>query len=124
MKIKIHKEGYPIIALVFFLLLTIVILINIIFPVQTPIHYFLYLTGLVFYFFVVRFFRDPVRQVIPDDNLIISGADGKVVVIEEVFEKEYFQQNMRQVSIFMSPTNVHVNWFPVSGGIKYFRHNH
>jgi phosphatidylserine decarboxylase len=124
MKIKIHKEGYPVIALVFFLLLTIVILINIIFPVQTPIHYFLYLSGLIFYFFVVRFFRDPIREVIPDDNLIISGADGKVVVIEEVFEKEYFQQNMRQVSIFMSPTNVHVNWFPVSGGIKYFRHNH
>jgi phosphatidylserine decarboxylase len=124
MKIKIHKEGYPVIVLVFFLLLTIVILINILFPVQTPVHYFLYLAGLVFYFFVVRFFRDPIRDLIPDDNLIVSGADGKVVVIEEVFEKEYFQRNMRQVSIFMSPSNVHVNWFPVGGQINYFRHNH
>jgi phosphatidylserine decarboxylase len=124
MKIKLHKEGYPVIVLIFFLLLAIIILINILFPVQTPIHYFLYLSGLIFYFFVIRFFRDPIRDLVPDDNLIISGADGKVVVIEEVYEKEYFQRNMRQVSIFMSPTNVHVNWFPVSGNIKYFRHNH
>jgi phosphatidylserine decarboxylase len=124
MKIKLHKEGYPVIALVFFLLIAIVILFNILFPEQTTIHYFLYLSGLVFYFFVVRFFRDPIRDLVPDNNLIISGADGKVVVIEEVFEKEYFQRNMRQVSVFMSPTNVHVNWFPVGGVIKYFRHNH
>lgn len=110
--------------LVFFLLLAIVILIDILFPVQTPLHYLLYLSGAVFYFFVVRFFRDPIREVIPDDNLIISGADGKIVVIEEVFEKEYFQKKMKQVSIFMSPTNVHVNWFPVGGIISYFRHNH
>jgi len=121
--VKIHKEGYPVIVLVFFLLISIVILINILFPDQTPLHYILYLTGLVFYFFVVRFFRDPIREVIPDNNLIISGADGKVVVIEDVFEKEYFQKNMKQVSVFMSPTNVHVNWFPASGIIKYFRHN-
>jgi phosphatidylserine decarboxylase len=124
MKIKLHKEGYPVIVLVFFLLIAIVILINVLFPVQTPVHYFLYLSGLIFYFFVVRFFRDPIRDLVPDDNLIISGADGKVVVIEEVFEKEYFQRNMRQVSIFMSPTNVHVNWYPIGGRINYFRHNH
>jgi phosphatidylserine decarboxylase len=124
MKIKLHKEGYPVIVLVFFLLIAIVILINVLFPVQTPVHYFLYLSGLIFYFFVVRFFRDPIRDLVPDNNLIISGADGKVVVIEEVFEKEYFQRNMRQVSIFMSPTNVHVNWYPIGGRINYFRHNH
>ena len=124
MKIKLHKEGYPVIVLVFFLLLAIIILINILFPAQTPFHYFLYLTGLVFYFFVIRFFRDPIRDLVPDNNLIISGADGKVVVIEEVFEKEYFKCNRKQVSVFMSPTNVHVNWFPVGGVIKYFRHNH
>lgn len=124
MKFKIHKEGYPVIVLMFFLLVTIVALINILFPVQTPIHYFLYLTGLVFYFFVVRFFRDPIREVAPDNNIILSGADGKVVVIEEVIEKEYFNDKRKQVSVFMSPTNVHVNWFPVGGIIKYFKHNH
>jgi phosphatidylserine decarboxylase len=124
MSIKLHKEGYPVIVLVFFLLISIVFLINILFPVQTSIHFLLYLAGLIFYFLVVRFFRDPIRDLVPNNNLIISGADGKVVVIEEVFEKEFFQKKMRQVSVFMSPTNVHVNWFPVGGVIKYFRHNH
>jgi phosphatidylserine decarboxylase len=124
MKIKIHKEGYPVIVLMLFLLLSIVALINILFPVQTTILFFLYLAGLIFYFFVVRFFRDPIRAVNPDDNIILSGADGKVVVIEEVMEKEYFNDKRKQVSVFMSPTNVHVNWFPVGGTVKYFRHNH
>jgi phosphatidylserine decarboxylase len=124
MKIKLHKEGYPVVVLVLLILIALVILIDILFPVQTPIHYLLYLSGVIFYFFVVRFFRDPIRKVNPDNSLVISGADGKVVVIEEVVEKEYFQRKVKQVSIFMSPTNVHVNWYPVSGLIKYFRHNH
>jgi len=124
MKIKIHKEGYPVIILVFLLLAAIVVTIDILFPTQTVIHVILYITGLVFYFFVVRFFRDPIRELTPNNNSIISGADGKVVVIEEVFEKEYFKDMRKQVSVFMSPTNVHVNWFPVGGMIKYFRHNH
>lgn len=124
MKMKIHKEGIPVIILVFFLLSAIVILLNILFPVQTLVHVVLYLSGAVFYFFVIRFFRDPLREVSPENKIVLSGADGKVVVIEEVFEKEYFMKNMRQVSVFMSPANVHVNWYPVSGMIKYFRHNH
>lgn len=124
MKIKLHKEGYPVIILIFLILATIVVTINIFFPTQTFIHLILYFAGIVFYFFVVRFFRDPIREIIPDNSKIISGADGKVVVIEEVFEKEYFNEKRKQVSVFMSPTNVHVNWFPVGGIIKYFRHNH
>jgi phosphatidylserine decarboxylase len=123
MKITIHKEGYPIIFLVLALLSIIIVLLNILFPAQTFIHFFLYLSALVFFFFVVRFFRDPIREVTPDDKLILSGADGKVVVIEEVFEKEYFNDSRIQLSVFMSPLNVHVNWYPISGLIKYFRHN-
>ncbi len=124
MKIKLHVEGYPVIILVFLLLSAIIVLINILFPVQTFIHVILYLAGLIFYFFVVRFFRNPIRDLVPDNTKIISGADGKVVVIEEVVENEYFNEKRKQVSIFMSPTDVHVNWFPVGGIIKYFRHNH
>lgn len=124
MKIKLHVEGYPVIILVFLLLSVIIVLINILFPVQTFIHVILYLAGLIFYFFVVRFFRNPIRDLVPDNTKIISGADGKVVVIEEVIENEYFNEKRKQVSIFMSPTDVHVNWFPVGGIIKYFRHNH
>ena len=123
MKIKLHKEGYPVITLVFLLLAAIVVLINILLPVQTFIHIFLYLAGIIFYFFVIRFFRNPIRDLIPDNSKIISGADGKVVVIEKVIEKEYFNEPRKQVSVFMSPTNVHVNWFPIGGIIKYFRHN-
>lgn len=124
MKFSIHRAGYGIIILIFFLLLSIVAALYLLFPVQTPIHYLLYSAGLIFYFFVIRFFRYPIREVIPDDNLIISGADGKVVVIEDVEEPEYFKDKRKQVSVFMSPTNVHVNWFPISGQIKYFKHNH
>ncbi len=110
-------------VLVMFLLLAIFLIINLIAPVQTVIHYILYAAGLIFYFFVIRFFRDPIREVIPDQQIVLSGADGKVVVIEDVFEKEYFNDMRKQVSIFMSPTDVHVNWFPLSGRIVYFRHN-
>ena len=123
MKIRIHKEGKPVIVLVLALLLVVVTIINIFFPIQTIIHFVIYLTALIFYFFVVRFFRDPIRPVIPNDDIILSGADGKVVVIEEVTESEYFKEKKIQLSVFMSPTNVHVNWYPVSGIIKFFRHN-
>ena len=123
MKITIHKEGYPVIILILFILLTIILVLNIIFPYQTFYHYSLYLSAAVFYFFVIRFFRDPIREVIPDMDKVISGADGKIVVIEEVEEKEYFKGKRMQVSVFMSPTDVHVNWLPVSGKIKYYKHN-
>lgn len=122
MSIRIHKEGWPVIVLVFFLVLIIVVILNLISFSQTPFHLLIYMAAVVFYFFVVRFFRDPIRPVIPDNNKIISGADGKVVVIEETIETEYFKRKCKQVSVFMSPTNVHVNWFPIGGEITYFRH--
>jgi phosphatidylserine decarboxylase len=113
-----------IIAVVFLLLAAITILIEILFPVQTVFHVLYYLAAVIFYVFVVRFFRAPIREVVPDDHLILSGADGKVVVIEEVEEKEYFNAKRIQVSIFMSPMDVHVNWYPLSGTIKYYKHIH
>lgn len=122
MKIKLHKEGYPVMVLVLFLLLAIVLIINLIAPSQTPVHYLLYAAGLVFYFFVLRFFRNPFRSIQTEPGEIVSGADGKVVVIEEVTEKEYFNSKRMLVSVFMSPTDVHVNWYPVGGKINYFRH--
>lgn len=123
MKTTIHKEGYPVIILILFILLTIFLVANLIFPVQTLFHNLLYLFSAIFYFFVIRFFRDPIREVVPDMSKVLSGADGKVVVIEEVEEKEYFKGTRKQVSVFMSPTNIHVNWLPISGIIKYYKHN-
>lgn len=122
MGIKLHKEGYPVMLLIFFLLLALFLAVNLIFPVQTVFHYFIYLAGMIFYFFVMRFYRNPERKLVSDPHFIYSGADGKVVVLEEVVEKEYFQDKRKQVSVFMSPTDVHVNWYPVGGEINYFRH--
>jgi len=119
---RLHKEGYPVMLLVFFLLLALFLSVNLIFPEQTIFHYLIYLAGLVFYYFVLRFFRTPERILDPDPALVFSGADGKVVVVEDVFEKEYFQEKRKQVSVFMSPTDIHVNWYPVGGKVHYFRH--
>jgi phosphatidylserine decarboxylase len=68
---------------------------------------------------ILQFFRDPRRKTPLSDDVVIAPADGKVVVIEEVQEKEYFQGKRRQISIFMSPLNVHVTRYPVSGVVKY-----
>ena len=72
---------------------------------------------------IVQFFRVPHRKVILDDELIFAPADGKVVVIEEVFENEYFKDNRIQVSVFMSPLNVHVNYYSLKGLITYYKYH-
>jgi phosphatidylserine decarboxylase len=73
--------------------------------------------------FVVSFFRNPSRLIPIGENEIIASADGKIVVIEEVMETEYFNEKRLQVSIFMSPANVHVNRSPIDGEVKYFKYH-
>ena len=124
---RLHYKGYGPLAAMLGILVILVIIINLIFPVQTLIHYILYFTGIVFYILCIRFFRYPLRIVATDPNLVLSAADGHVVVIEEIDEKEFFHDRRKQVSIFMSPLNVHVNWYPISGEIlqtKYHRGSH
>ena len=120
---KIHKEGYKIIVIFFILLSLILLGINLAFPIQTIIHYVLYLSAIVFYFFVVRFFRVPDRNIILDENAIYAPADGEIVVIEEVLEPEYYHENRKQISIFMSPLNVHINYYPISGVLVYKKYH-
>jgi phosphatidylserine decarboxylase len=72
---------------------------------------------------VLNFFRNPKRQLFLEEGAIISPADGKVVVIEETYEGEYFKSKRLQVSIFMSPRNVHVNRTPINGEVKYFKYH-
>lgn len=72
--------------------------------------------------FVANFFRDPDRNPPDDESAILSPADGRIVLIKEIFEKEYLNENAIQVSIFMSPLNVHVNRIPISGTIGYYRY--
>jgi phosphatidylserine decarboxylase len=121
---RLHPQGYIPILAILAILLALVFLIQLFFPVLTLVHYILYGIGLVFFGLCVRFFRRPTRTVEVNENHILSAADGIVVVIEKVFEKEYYNAERIQVSVFMSPLNVHVNWYPISGEVKrtiYFR---
>ncbi len=118
----IHKEGY-IIILVSFIVLGILSPLSGLITMPLWLHYVVWiLLGLVF-FWVVRFFRLPRRILAPDDNLIICAADGEVVALEEVNEPEFFKDTRIQVSVFMSPNNVHVNWSPISGIVKYMKYH-
>ncbi len=120
---RIHKEGYLIISIVAAMSLIIVLIINYFHPQQSLYHYFAYLCLTMFMVFTVRFFRNPTRPVTPDNGQVISPADGKVVEIVEVNEPEFFNDTRLKVSIFMSPNNVHKNWYPISGAIDFFRHH-
>ncbi len=81
------------------------------------------LLAMVFLIIILQFFRNPKRDIYANNNVITAPVDGKVVVIEEVFEKEYFNDKRLQVSIFMSPINVHVTRFPVSGEVKFSKYH-
>lgn len=120
-KIRIHREGRGIIATLTF----------IIFAVNVPL--FMYMPNWVgaitlvlsaaLLVFVTYFFRNPTRIVeVTDENLLIAPADGRVVVVEPTVENEYFHERRLQLSIFMSPFNVHANWYPVEGKVLVSEH--
>jgi phosphatidylserine decarboxylase len=116
---RIHKEGYRIIKVAGFLCLLVAAVLNLAFPHQTIIHILIYIGLMVFFGWVVRFFRIPEREMNSDPNIILCPADGTIVAIEDVLEPEYFKDTRKQVSIFMSPSNVHVNRYPLDGRIVY-----
>ena len=117
---RIHREGYQTIIIAFLFVATILLTFNHIFPGQSFFHLVFYALGLWFFIMIVRFFRSPERELLGGDDIISCPADGKIVVIEKTYEPEYFKDQRIQVSIFMSANNVHINWFPVSGMIKYY----
>jgi len=117
-----HKEGYKIIlGATFFIGIGVIIIDK--FIVLDWLNKTLALTLLFFYIIILQFFRNPKRKTAQNDHHIIAPVDGKVVVIEEVFEKEYFKDKRLQISIFMSPLNVHVTRYPVSGKIKFSKYH-
>lgn len=122
MKYSIHKEGYPTIALVFILLLALNLAVAF-FVCSTITKAIVLVLSVAFFVFILSFFRIPKRTFTQGDNLIMAPADGKVVVIEEVEEPEYFKNKRIQVSIFMSPLNVHVNRSPIDGQVKYVKYH-
>jgi len=115
----IHKEGYKILIFGLFILILLNIIAGILLNDKVLIKWIFGIGSLMMYIFLLFFFRLPIRQLEPDPGLVYSPADGKVVVIEETEEKEYFKDLRLQVSIFMSPFNMHSNRYPVSGRIKY-----
>jgi phosphatidylserine decarboxylase len=120
---SIHKEGYKILAFGFLVLLILNIIVNIIWADTELVRWAFIICSLVLYVFLLFFFRLPVRRLETDPGLIYAPADGKVVVIEETMENEYFRDMRLQVSIFMSPFNMHSNRYPVSGRVKYVCHH-
>jgi phosphatidylserine decarboxylase len=117
-----HKEGYKIMAIAMILLIV----------VNLAAHTFIFtdwikqviLVGTVILFLlIIQFFRNPKRDTQHNDSHVIAPVDGKVVVIEEVFEKEYFKDKRLMVSVFMSPINVHVTRHPISGTVKYSKYH-
>jgi phosphatidylserine decarboxylase len=119
---RIHKEGYTtiIIAIAF---LTIINVISFKLIPFLLIHVFILLISLVFFYLILHFFRNPERKVLVSNKDIMAPSDGKLVVNEEVFENEFLKEDCVQLSIFMSPLNVHKQWYPVNGKIIYSK-NH
>ncbi|MDT0608404.1 phosphatidylserine decarboxylase family protein [Croceitalea rosinachiae] len=117
-----HKEGQKIILTAFFLAV-VVILTTQIFVELDWLRIVLQLTMLVVLILILQFFRNPKRLVTPNFDEILAPVDGKVVVIEEVEETEYFKEKRRQVSIFMSPLNVHVTRYAASGTITFSKYH-
>jgi phosphatidylserine decarboxylase len=122
---KFHKEGFLIMATAL-LLLSFIQGINLFLYRRFQLLWlFVLLTFgvLVFAYLVIQFFRYPQRRIVALENDVLCPADGEVVVIEEVVEPEYFKDTRIQISIFMSPLNVHVNFNPIAGKIKYVKYH-
>ena len=123
---KISKEGFKIITVSGILCLALWFLLYYMLKANDVMWLLIALGVLlsVFWFFIISFFRDPRRVRIHDEDLVFSPCDGHVVVTEIVKDDEYFDGEERmQVSIFMSVTNVHINWYPVGGLVKYFKYH-
>lgn len=117
-----HKEGYKIILISTILLLIAILTIDNFIEINW-LRISISMVFIIFYILVLQFFRNPKRNTILNDNHILSPVDGKVVVIEEVFEPEFFKDKRLQVSIFMSPLNVHVTRYPISGNVVFSKYH-
>lgn len=117
-----HKEGYKIISIALVIFLGVNVAAYVALQVKEWQFAVLAIT-LVFLVLILQFFRNPKRNTKINDATIVAPVDGKVVVIEEVYEKEYFKDNRLQVSIFMSPINVHVTRNPIGGKIAFSKYH-
>ena len=117
-----HKEGHQSILITLFIVVALFLGAEYVTSNQI-IQYIIYGVALFLLIIILQFFRNPKRYTAQNENHIIAPVDGKVVVIEEVFEKEYFKDKRLQVSIFMSPINVHVTRYSLSGLVKFSKYH-
>jgi len=120
---KIHKEGRTLLFVSLIILVAIIWLSDYFLPQAPMIRNLIIGLAVIFYLLFLQFFRSPVFEVSKNEKHILAPADGKVVVIEETEETEYLKSRRKQISIFMSPINVHVNRMPVGGLISYFKYH-
>ncbi len=118
-----HKEGHQIILHTFLIVTVLVLIAEYQFASLAVLKWGIQLLSLIAFVLVLQFFRNPKRSTPKNVDQIIAPVDGKVVIIEEVFEKEYFKEKRLQVSIFMSPLNVHVTRYPVRGKIVFSKYH-
>jgi len=118
----IHKEGRTILLILLIALIIINLGLKVI-HIEETILYFSYLVSSIIYLLVLQFFRNPIIKINENPKYVLAPADGKVVVIEETEETEYLHEKRIQISIFMSPLNVHVNRNPVGGIVKYIKYH-
>jgi phosphatidylserine decarboxylase len=121
---NIHKEGYRTIAISVLIFGAINIIVFYFFSAEMPVvSWIVFSVSLIMLLFVISFFRSPKRNFTVSHHQVICPADGKVVVIEETIEPEYFKDKRLQISIFMSPANVHINRIPMSGKVEYSQYH-
>ena len=121
--VSIHKEGYSTLVIVGLLLVVLHIISDQYFGNYPIVQTILMGASILVFIIVIQFFRHPVRKIFRNDKQVFSPADGKIVVIEETDENEVLKDRRIQISIFMSPVNVHVNRYPVSGQVTYCRYH-
>lgn len=119
----IHKEGYTSIALCILFIFVINALVHFYYPDADVLRWFVYITSFILFIIILQFFRSPRLIISEDERFVLCPADGKVVVIEETLETEFLKDKRIQVSIFMSPVNVHINRNPIAGVVKYFKYH-
>jgi len=119
----IHKEGYTSIALCVLFIFVLNATIQFYYPQAFVVKWIVYIFSFLLFVTIVQFFRSPKFAISADEKTVLCPADGKVVVIEETDETEYLKDKRIQLSVFMSPVNVHVNRNPIAGVVKYFKYN-
>jgi phosphatidylserine decarboxylase len=119
----IHKEGYTSIALCILFIFVLNAVIQFYFPQAYAVKWLIYILSFMLFVIILQFFRSPSISISKDETQVLCPADGKVVVIEETVETEFLKDKRIQLSVFMSPINVHINRNPISGIVKYFKYN-